>query len=192
VSTLRRLPVLVALLAAGCGGSPGPESAPPSTSAPAETAAGTEPSTAPQQQPPPPPKPKPQALPGLPAYTAGYTKWTRLNAKPIPPRESGDAHLGTKQVFASKKRAPSGRFPYGTIVVKEAQRPGKDFIGLIAVMRKERGADPAHNDWRFVEWTREGADERFTLTARDSICWSCHAGAQQTDYLWIYTLGLAR
>ena len=189
MSTGRRSPLLVALLAAGCGGSSGPESAPPPRSAPAGTGAATEPAATQQQ---PPPKPKPKALPGLPAYTAGYTKWMRLNGKPVPPRESGDAHLGTKRVFASKKRGASGRFPDGTIVVKEAQRPGKDFIGLIAVMRKERGADPEHGDWRFVEYTREGAKDRFELTARDSVCWSCHAGARQTDYLWIYTLGLAR
>ena len=76
--------------------------------------------------------------------------------------------------------------------MKDAARPGKDFIGLIAVMRKERGADPEHNDWRFVEYTREGPKDRFRLAARDSVCWTCHAGAQRTDYLWIYTLGLAR
>jgi hypothetical protein len=130
--------------------------------------------------------------PAWPGYTAGYAEWTRLTRKPIPPRESGDAHLGTKEVFASKKRRANGLFPNGTIIVKEAQRPGRDFIGLIAVMRKERGADPAHNDWRFIEWTRESPDERFAVTARDAVCWSCHAGAEQTDYVWIYTLGLSR
>jgi hypothetical protein len=76
--------------------------------------------------------------------------------------------------------------------VKEAVRPGKDFIGLIAIMRKERGFDPAHNDWRFVEYTRDSARARFTETASESVCWSCHMGAQQTDYVWIYSLGLAR
>jgi Cytochrome P460 len=179
--------MLAALLVAGCGGEAGPEGPSQEPSTPTQTEAASEPSATQ-----PPPKPEPKALPGLPAYTAGYTKWTRLNRKPIPPRESGDAHLGTKRVFASEKRRANGRFPHGTIVVKDAQRPGKDFIGLIAVMRKERGVDPEHNDWTFVEWTREGPQDRFELTARDAVCWTCHAGAEQTDYLWIYTLGLAR
>jgi hypothetical protein len=176
-------------LAAGCGGGSPPESAAPpppetvSEPTPAETAAST---TAP------PVPAKPKALPGLPDFTAEYDSWTRLNRKPIPPRESGDAHLGTKNVFASRKPRTSVRFPVGTIVVKEAIRPGKDFVGLIAIMRKERGLDPAHNDWQFVEYTRERAGERFTETASDAVCWSCHMGAQQTDYVWIYTLGLAR
>lgn len=140
--------------------------------------------------PPTPTGPKPFS--GLPAFTAGYDSWTKLNRRPIPPRESGDAHLGRKIVFASKKPRASGSFPNGTILVKEAVRPGKDFIGLIAIMRKERGLDPAHNDWRFVEYTREQDGERFAETARDAVCWSCHVGAEQTDYVWIYSLGLAR
>jgi Cytochrome P460 len=185
--TARRLFLaLLAVLATACGGSTEPESAPPTQAPP------TAPTPTTTGPPPKPPAPKPEALPGLPAFTAGYTKWPRLNGKPIPPRESGDAHLGTKRVFASKERRADGTFPHGTVVVKEATRPGKDFIGLIAVMRKERGADPAHNDWRFIEWTREGRDERFTITARDAVCWSCHVGAESTDYLWIYTLGLGR
>jgi Cytochrome P460 len=173
-------------LAVGCDGSsePPPAAQPPPT-VPTESAPTT---TAPPEQ----PEAKPKPRPGLPGYTAGYAEWNRLTRKPIPPRESGDAHLGMKQVFASKERRANGLFPNGTIIVKEAQRPGRDFIGLIAVMRKERGADPGHHDWRFIEWTRESPDAHFTVTARDAVCWSCHAGAEQTDYVWIYTLGLGR
>jgi hypothetical protein len=177
-------------LAAGCG-----DSSPPEGGAPAETKAVLE--TAPTNPAPsttaPPPTPTgSKPLSGLPAFTGGYEEWTKLNSKPIPPRESGDAHLGRKNVYASEKRRPSGSFPNGTTLVKEAVRPDKDFIGLIAIMRKERGLDRAHNDWRFVEYTRDSAGARFAETARDSVCWSCHMGAQQTDYVWIYTLGLAR
>jgi hypothetical protein len=63
-------------------------------------------------------------------------------------------------------------------VVKEAVRPGADFIGLIAVMRKRRGADPEHNDWVFVEFTREAESARFGEIGSGSVCWSCHVGAQ--------------
>jgi hypothetical protein len=179
--------VLVAGLAAGCGGSSEP---PPAAQLPPTATTESAPTTT--APPPEPPEATPKPRVGLPGYTAGYDEWTRLTRKPIPPRESGDPHLGTKEVFASKKRRANGLFPNGTIIVKEAQRPGREFIGLIAVMRKERGADPAHNDWRFIEWTRDSPDERFAVTARDAVCWSCHAGAEQTDYVWIYTLGLSR
>jgi cytochrome P460 len=132
------------------------------------------------------------APPGIPAIASDYRAWAKLNTEPIPPRSSGDAHLGTKNVYASKKRAADGRFPDGTIVVKEATRPGKDFVGLLAVMRKQKATDPAHNDWVFVEYLRDEPAEAFSEAASGAVCWSCHMGAAKTDYLWIYTLGFTR
>ena len=180
------LAAALVLAASGCGGQS--ESSPPPPSTAPEPTASTEP------EPPAPSTTEEHAkpLPGLPRYTAGYDTWAKLNRKPIPPRASGDAHLGTKKVYASKPPRANGVFPNGTIIVKEAVRPGKAFLGLIAVMRKEKSADPAHNDWRFVEFTREDRGNRFTETASGAICWSCHMGAEKTDYVWIYTLGLAR
>jgi hypothetical protein len=188
VST-RYAAALVVLFAAGCGGGESGETtagpttthAPPTEPASTETAAPTGSST----------EEAPTALRGLPRFTAGYDSWLKLNRKPIPPRASGDAHSGTKNIYASK-RPRDGRFPDGTVLVKEAVRPGKDFLGLIAVMRKERGADPDHNDWRFVEFTREQRGAAFSETASGAICWTCHMGAAKTDYVWIYTLGLGK
>ena len=117
---------------------------------------------------------------------AGYRSWTKLNAQPIPPRDS-DPHNGTKNVYASKTIGAGRRFADGTIVVKAATRPGADFIALIAIMRKRQGADPEHNDWVFVEYTREAPSDRFGETADGSVCWSCHVGAVDTDY--VFTAG---
>jgi hypothetical protein len=187
---LSALAAALVALAVGCGGGSPPEGAAPAETQTVVDTPPTNPTPTTTASPATPTEPKP--LSGLPAFTAGYEEWTKLNRKPIPPRESGDAHLGRKNIFASKKRRASGSFPNGTILVKEAVRPGKDFIGLIAIMRKERGLDRDHNDWRFVEYTRDSAAARFAVTASDSVCWSCHIDAQQTDYVWIYTLGLAR
>ena len=133
------------------------------------------------------------SLPGLPGLVAEYPGWLRLNRQPIGPRPGGDAHSGTKNVFVNQARtalAPDGtpRFPYpdGTIVVKESTRPGTDFVWLVAVMRKRAGSDPRHGDWTFTEYTRDGASERFALSARDGVCFGCHAVAIATD--WVYTL----
>ena len=127
--------------------------------------------------------PPPRAPRGVPGFVAGYRGWVKLNDEPIPPRDS-DPHSGTKNVYASRGRRPNGRFPVGTSVVKEASRPGKDFVGLIAIMRKERGADPAHRDWVFVEYTREARNQRFHEIASGAVCWSCHVGALETDYVF--------
>jgi hypothetical protein len=168
---------LVALVFAGCGSDDEEASAPPAaaTTAPETVTALPEaPGTTMEI---------PSPLPGLPKSVAGYRDWVKLNKKPLPPRDS-DPHLGTKNVYASKEMRASGRFPNGTIIVKEAMRPGKDFIGLIALMRKERGADPAHNDWLFVEYTRESRSDPFSEIASGAVCYGCHVGAEAADYVW--------
>jgi Cytochrome P460 len=52
------------------------------------------------------------------------------------------------------------------------------------MMRKERGAQPDHNDWIWVEYTRSGADEEFREQASGSVCYSCHVQARDTDYVF--------
>jgi hypothetical protein len=178
-------PVAVLALAAalgGCGGGTEPESRTEAGSAPATTQPAT---TGPATEPEPPPteaEAPPEPDPGLPAWTAGYAEWSRLNAAPIPPRDS-DPHLSTKNVYASRP-ATGGVFPPGTIVVKEGVRPGTTFVGLIAAMRKLAGANPEHDDWVFVEWSRNAAGDPFTKLAEGAVCESCHAGAAGGDYVF--------
>ena len=175
-----RTPLLLAVLAfaaAGCGGGDEPPEAPVAAPEPATTAEPPEPVTTE------PPASEAKAPPGAPKFVAGYEDWPKLNDQPIGPRDS-DPHLGTKNVYASEAQQANDRFPYGTIIVKDATRPGKDFIGLLATMRKQKGADPEHNDWVFVEYTREGANERFSELARGTVCWSCHVGAADSDYVF--------
>ena len=161
------LPLAVAaalLVAAGCGGD-GDESGEETT--PVETTT---------------PGSETEALPGIPAEFTGYREWRKLNEAPIPPRDS-DPHFGTKDVYASVA-AEDGVYPEGAIVVKEAVRPDADFIGLIATMRKEAGANPEHNDWVFVEWSRDAADAEFTELASGGVCTSCHVGVREQDYVF--------
>ena len=146
-----------------------------------------------EQMPQPQPEPEPPAaLPGLPDDTAGYEGWLKLNAQPIPPVPGFDPHRGTKNVYVNQTReviAPNGQqqFPYpdGAIVVKEAVRPDKDFIGLVAVMWKEAGTNPAFGDWRFEEYTRNAPDAEFRLIASGAACSGCHSGAAATDFVFV-------
>lgn len=123
--------------------------------------------------------PRATPLPGLPAWTAGYTSWTKLNRAPIPPRAS-DAHRGAKNVYASK-RARNGVYPVGTVIVKEVRRPGARFVGVIAAMRKRaRGAD---HGWEMIEWERSAVAGRFGVLARGAVCTGCHVAAKP-DYVF--------
>ena len=164
------LTFVILLTTAGCGGSDEtvvptqPPTPPPATTEETTTEAAAEP------------------LPGLPADLVDYASWSRLNEEPIPPRAS-DPHEGTKNVYASFLADPEG-FPEGTTIVKEAARPGTDFVGLIAMMRKERGAQPDHNDWIWVEYTRSDADDEFREVASGAVCYTCHVQARETDYVF--------
>jgi hypothetical protein len=178
--------VVVVAAATGCGGSDETvipprlttptvtTEAPPTTETAATT---TEAATTTQAE----PDPEPE-LPGLPADLVGYETWSRLNEEPIPPRTS-DPHNGTKNVYASFL-ADGGVYPEGTTIVKEAMRPGTDFIGLIAMMRKEMGAQPDHNDWIWVEYTRSSPEEDFRELASGSVCYACHVQARDADYVF--------
>lgn len=121
-------------------------------------------------------------LPGLPSYTAGYTSWTKLNARLVP-RRTADPHDGRKNVYASKL-PPRGstRYPLGTVIVKEIFRPGERYVGAIAVMRKTRAR--AHNGWVMIEWTRSTRRARFAELARGAVCTACHVQAHSSDYVF--------
>jgi hypothetical protein len=183
----------LALAAAGCSGDDASEAGEPAPATTTQTAPAP-PATAPE--PAPEPEPAPAPLPGLPDDVAGFDSWTRLNAEPIPQdspqaqRVGFDAHGGVKDVYVNRPRAAvagaEGRtFPDGAIVVKAAREDGA--ITLVAIMRKVAGSDPAHGDWEFVEYKRDGAGDPFATDASlaGATCWGCHATASGSD--WVFT-----
>jgi hypothetical protein len=117
---------------------------------------------------------------GLPRYVDGYAKWPKLNRRAIVGGSS--AHVGVKQVYASKRRR-GARFPLGTIVVKTATPRGKRWLSLVATMRRVRGT--RNGGWRWEEFTRTSPRQRFTRVAfPESGCAACHAQAKATDYVF--------
>jgi hypothetical protein len=117
---------------------------------------------------------------GLPRYVDGYAKWPKLNRRAIVGGSA--AHVGVKQVYASKRRS-GARFPLGTIVVKTATPRGKRWLSLVATMRRVRGT--RNGGWRWEEFTRTSPRQRFTRVAfPESGCAACHAQAKATDYVF--------
>jgi Cytochrome P460 len=115
------------------------------------------------------------ALVGLPTYTDGYARWTKLNRRPV---TTPGAHNGVKNVYASRKRLAGAKFPNGTVIVKSISRPGAAGPpAQVAVMRKVAGR------WRWVEYERSGS--RYAAFASGQICTGCHVQARAND--WVFT-----
>jgi len=113
---------------------------------------------------------------GLPAYTNGYAGWTKLNRKPVTGGSS--AHSGVKNVYASKPRGATKRFPNGTVIVKTiADRGAKGLPAQVAVMHKVKGS------WRWVEYALSG--KRYAAFAQGAVCTSCHMQVKSRD--WVFT-----
>jgi hypothetical protein len=112
---------------------------------------------------------------GLPAYTNGYGKWTKLNRKPV---TTPGAHNGIKNVYASRSRGTGKRFPDGTVIVKSIAEPGvKGPPDQVAVMRKVAGR------WRWIEYARDGSS--YDAFASGQVCTGCHVQAKAND--WVFT-----
>jgi len=114
---------------------------------------------------------------GLPSYTNGYAKWTRINKKPFTRCGPPCAHRGVKNVYASKKKVGK-LYPNGTVVVKSVAQPGDRpaLPNQVAIMRKLSGK------WRYVEYQLSGA--RYSVIGQGSFCQSCHAQARANDYVF--------
>jgi hypothetical protein len=114
---------------------------------------------------------------GLPSYTNGYAKWPRINKKPFTSTGPlSSAHIGVKNVYASKRKVGS-RYPNGTVVVKTIQPRGQTGMpSQVAVMRKSNGR------WRYVEYQLSGA--RYTVLAQGALCQNCHAQAKSNDFVF--------
>ena len=124
--------------------------------------------------------PAEQAANGLPTYINGYTKWPKLNSTPI--RGGSSAHQGVKNVYASKRKV-GRRYPVGTIVVKTARPSGKQWLSLVATMRRITGT--TNGGWRWEEFTRTSSTARFTKVAFPaSGCAACHVQAKANDYVF--------
>jgi hypothetical protein len=115
--------------------------------------------------------------PPTPSEVVGFREWLKMNLEPVEGRTHGLTNIYINQTRAAI--APSGQltfpFPYGTVVVKEGLSDG-----LVSIMRKTKGADPAHDDWQWAEYRPDG-----TIVGKDDACWTCHTNAKAKD--WVFT-----
>jgi len=116
----------------------------------------------------------------------GYTSWTKVATSTGPDPLLQAAHGAndplTRNVFIQDNAQPkNGRYPTGTLIVKELRDGMNGLAGGLTMMVK-RGGDfnSSGNGW---EWFMTSTDLTTVMTrgdnatAMDGMCASCHAGA---------------
>jgi hypothetical protein len=99
----------------------------------------------------------------------------------------GQDELVTRTVYVKndQDRASDGKFPVGTLVVKESKKDGAVFE-MTAMVKRGNNFNPDNNDW---EWFMLNEDGTIKIAMRgaklmDGMCGMCHSGAKTKDFVF--------
>ena len=124
--------------------------------------------------------------------TAGnnYKNWAKWpGTGEFYPKSAGSPHGDLLITYVNDKglsaiQGKTGSLPDESIIIKENYMPDKTLAAL-TVMYKEKGYDPAHNDWFWAKYspTGEVQDE-----GKVGMCNDCHGKQKDNDYTFTGTL----
>lgn len=104
-----------------------------------------------------------------------------------PGKSPHGAHL--KMYLNRVAAADPGKFPYGSIIVKENYDKDKKLAAITVMYRPVKGYDPDHNDWYWVKYNPDGTVARTPATEGSTPiagkvkgCIDCHSSAKGGDY----------
>jgi len=83
---------------------------------------------------------------------------------------------------AAAQKAPPGKMPDGSIIVKEVYKADKT-LTTIAVMQKKPGYDPEHGDWFYATFKPDGTP---AAAGKIAGCIRCHGAAQTNGYIFTF------
>jgi ketosteroid isomerase-like protein len=126
-----------------------------------------------------------------------FRSWTLVTTHQGPSASLGEAHQGnnadaTRTVYFknNQERASDGRFPVGTLVVKETRDAAGNTIEVTAMVKRGNNFNPDHNDW---EWFMLNADGTIKMDAgmtmrganlMDGMCGACHTQVKSEDFIF--------
>lgn len=103
----------------------------------------------------------------------------------------GDDQAVTRTVYVknNQDRASDGKFPVGTLVVKETKKDGV-VIEMTAMVKRGNNFNPDNNDWEWFMLNEDGTikiDQGAELRGAklmDGMCGACHSSAKSKDFLF--------
>lgn len=126
---------------------------------------------------------------------AGFNDWTLVAEEQGPDPALGPAHAGndstvTRRIyFKDDASRVSGKYPLGTIIVKEGKNPDVSFHEITAMVKRGNNFSPNGGDW---EWFMLAPDGTIATDADGNpmrgadlmggMCLGCHSAASSIDY----------
>lgn len=127
----------------------------------------------------------------------GFRSWTEVAMHDGPSASLGEAHQGnnadaTRTVYFknNQSRASDGRFPVGTLVVKNTRDAAGNTIEVTAMVKRGNNFNPDHNDWEWFMLNPDGTikvDAGMTLRGAklmDGMCGACHSQKKSADFIF--------
>ena len=128
---------------------------------------------------------------------ANFRSWPEVATHQGPGPEIGGAHHGpddevsrTIYVKNNQKRGADGKFPVGTLIVKDTRKNGET-VEVTAMVKRGNGFNPDNNDWEWFMLEPDGKIARDnSLELRGAklmggMCGSCHLQASSKDFSFL-------
>jgi hypothetical protein len=138
----------------------------------------------------------PQEYVATDASFADFQSWQLAAQNQGPDPALGDAHSGNDSTvtryiyFKDSQTSSGGKYPLGTIIVKESKNPDMSLHQLTAMVKRGNKFNPDHGDW---EWFILAPDGKIALDGDGNpirgadlmggMCYGCHSTAT-TDYVF--------
>ncbi len=112
--------------------------------------------------------------------------WHYIPGKPAGFYKGTEPHGAVLRTFVNNIaydaiQSQAGRYPDGSIIVKENYAPDGKKLGAITVMKKVKGYDPDHGDWFWAKYTPDGG---VAAAGKVQSCIACHSRASGQDYVF--------
>lgn len=128
---------------------------------------------------------------------AGFRTWTEVATNQGPSQSLGSAHQGndenaTRTIYMKddQEREADGKFPVGTLIVKDTRDGSGNTIEVTAMVKRGNNFNPDHNDWEWFMLTPDGeiAEDNGMIMRgamlMDGMCGACHLQVKDKDFVF--------
>jgi hypothetical protein len=126
-----------------------------------------------------------------------FRDWAEVATNQGPDPALGTAHQGndettTRTIYVKNDadRGSDGRFPVGTIVVKDTRDGDGNTMEVTAMVKRGNNFNPGNNDWEWFMLNEDGTiksalgSEMRGAQLMDGMCGACHTQAKDEDFVF--------